>query len=160
MRLTSSTVTVLDDDFHEIITHRRLYGDDKQECMEWLPYLSYISRHPRSLMNSGIFEMMPQGMQQYLQGCQNTERGKILRVITELTNRTGFDSAVQTVDQAIQYQANDPDSLMNLYRSLYADVPQLPPMQMPPDMPKLEQMPADLEAYDRCLLKGGETANG
>ncbi len=159
VRLTSSTVTVLDEDFHEIVTHKRLYGDYKQESMEWIPYLDYVSRHPRSLMNSGIFDMMPDGMQHYLQRCENSERGKILKVIKELTDRSGFDSAVNTVNQALQYQATDPDSLRNLYRSLYSDIPQLPPMQMPDGIPKIEQMPVNLQDYDRFLGKGGAASN-
>ncbi len=159
MRLTSSTVTVLDEDFHEIVTHKRLYGDYKQESMEWIPYLDYVSRHPRSLMNSGIFDMMPDGMQLYLQRCENSERGKILKVIKELTDRSGFDSAVNTVDQALQYQATDSDSFRNLYRSLYSDIPQLPPMPMPDGVPKIKQMPVNLQDYDRFLGKGGAASN-
>ncbi len=160
LKLTSSTVTVLDDDFHEIVTHRRLYGDNHQESMDWIPYLSYVSRHPRSLMNTGIFDMMPQSMQDYLQKCQMSERGKILKAINELTRRTGFESAVRTVDKALLYKAVDADSFQNLYRGLYADVPELPPMDMPDGIPKLSQMPADLAAYDRCLLGGGVAHNG
>lgn len=160
LKLTSTTITVLDENLREIITHRRLYGDQKQESMEWLPYLHYISRHPRSLMNTGIYEMMPSGMQSYLRDCHGTDRGKILKVIAELTKRTGFESAMQTVDQAIMYQATDADSLQNLYRRLYADVPELPPMAIRSDIPHLEQMSADLDSYDRCLLGGGVAVNG
>lgn len=155
LKLTSSTITVLDKNLQEIVIHKRLYGDFKQERMEWLPYLRYISRHPRSLVNTGIFAMLPPQVQSYLEQCPGAERGKVLRIIAELTKRTGFDSAVQTVTQAMLYQVTDPDSLQNLYRRLYADVPQLPPMVMPSGIPQLEQMPADLAAYDRCLLKGG-----
>ncbi len=160
VRLTSSAVTVLDDDFHEIVTHKRLYGDNKQESMDWVPYLEYVSHHPRSLMNTGIFDMMPDGMQKYLLLCDHSERGKILKIINELTKRTGFDSVADTVDQALKYQATDPDSLQNLYRSLYSDVPQLPPMRMPDNIPKIGQMPAKLEDYDDLLKKGGSAANG
>ena len=160
LKLTSAAITVLDENLHEIITHKRLYGDRKQESMEWLPYLDYISRHPRSLMNTGIYGMMPSGMQAYLRDCDGTDRGKILKVIAELTRRTGFDSAVQTVDQAVMYQTTDADSFQNLYRRLYMDVPELPPMGINDGIPRLEQMPADLKSYDRCLLGGGVAANG
>lgn len=160
LRMTSSTITVLDENFREIVTHRRLYGDSKQESMDWLPYLSYVSRHPRMLMNTGIYGMMPESMQTYLGKCQETERGKILKAIAELTARTGFDSAVQTVNQAILYQATDVDSFQSLYRSLFSDVPDLPPMKLPSGLPNLEQMPADLSAYDLCLIEGGEASIG
>ena len=155
LRLTSSTVTVLDESLREIVTHRRLYGSEKQESMEWIPYLNYISRHPRSLMNTGIYSMMPVQMQDYLGSCEGSEKNRILKILAELTGRTGFDSALQTVNQAILYQARDADSLQNLYRRLYADVPELPPITLQESVPRMKQMPADLATYDLMLLKGG-----
>ena len=52
----------MDQDMHEIVRHRRLYGEEETESMDWLPYLKYIARKPRSLRNSGIYEMMPERM--------------------------------------------------------------------------------------------------
>jgi hypothetical protein len=91
--------------------------------------------------------------------CGSTDRGAILKVLAELTDRTGFDSAVQTVNQALLYQVKDPDSLKNLYRRLYSDVPELPPMPSQNGVPGLRQMPVDLASYDRLLKRGG-VANG
>jgi len=159
LRLTSSTVTVLDDNLRVIVKHKRLYGDSKQSSMDWIPYLSYIGRHPRALMNTGIYEMMPPIMRTYLKECPNSERGRILKTIAELTQCTGFEGALQTVDQAIQYQATDADSLTNLHRRLFADIPELPPMNTSPGIPHLEQMPVDLTIYDLCLVKGGLAVN-
>lgn len=34
-----------------------------------------------------------------------------MKVLAELTDRTGFDSALQTINQALVYQVTDPDSL-------------------------------------------------
>jgi transposase len=159
LKITAGQVTVMDMQHHPIVTHRRLYGDQKQSSMEWLPYLTAISRKPRSLYNSGIFDMMPDNMQKYMKVCGSTDRGAILKVLAELTRRTGFDSAIQTVNQALLYQATDPDSLKNLYRRLYADVPELPPMPPQSGVPGVRQMPVDLASLDACLLKGG-SANG
>ena len=72
--------------------------------------------------------MMPDNMQKYMKLCNSSDRGTVLKVLAELTKRTGFDSALQTVDQALLYQVKDPDSLKNLYRRLYSDVPELPPL--------------------------------
>ena len=154
LKISAEHVAVMDLKQQLIITHRRLYGDDIQESMEWLPYLEYIARKPRSLRNSGIYGMMPENMQQYLDNCKNQDRGKILKTLSDLTKRTGFDSALQTVGQAIAYQANDPDSLQALYRRLYADVPQLPPLTGQAGIPALGQIPSGLDAYD-ALLEGG-----
>ena len=103
--------------------------------------------------------MMPENMQRYMKSCGSTDRGAILKVLAELTGRTGFDSALQTVNQALLYQVWDPDSLKNLYRRLYADVLELPPMPFQSGVPALKQMPVDLISYDLLLQKGG-TANG
>ncbi len=153
VRLTSSSVTVLDDEYREIVTHRRLYGDERLSSMEWVPYLDYISRHPRSLKNTGIYGMMPVTMQSYLNNCTGNEKKDVLHVLSELTKRTGFDSAIRTVDQAIRYEAHDPDSLRSLYNSLYSDVPQLPPLTAGDAVPELEPMPVHLEEYDRFLKR-------
>ena len=154
IKLTAEHVTVLDSHKQPVVVHRRLYGDDTEESMEWLPYLKYIARKPRSLRSSGIYTMMPESMREYLDKCKNSDRGKILKSLSELTERTGFDSALQTVRQAIAYQATDDDSLRNLYRRLFDDVPPLPPLTGQPGIPVLKQMPSGLEDYDALLERG------
>ena len=151
IKLTAETVAVLDEQQNVIVTHRRLYGDEYQESMQWLPYLRMISRKPRSLKNSGIYDMMPGEMRSYLDSCRNSERGRVLKMLADITDRTGFDSALQTIHQAILYQANDPDSLNNLHRSLYADVPQLDPLPPQPGVPSLGPLGHGIGEYDRLL---------
>lgn len=157
LKITSAEVIVMDADMHEVVRHRRLYGQDEKESMNWLPYLKYIARKPRSLRNSGIYDMMPASMQQYMDLCPNSERGKILKVLSDLTNRSGFDAALQTVNEAITYQAVDPDSLENLYRRLYADVPELPPLENDLSIPGMHSIGSntDLAALDKQLRKEG-----
>lgn len=160
LRITSAEVTVMDSDLHEVVRHRRLYGDE-HERMDWVPYLRYIARKPRSLKNSGIYTMMPDSMKIYMDSCESKDRGKILKVLAELTERSGFESAVNTVNTAIQHKASDPDSLLNLYRRTYMDVPPLPPLKSDGSIPKMQviMFPTDLDALDAVLTKGG-TYNG
>ena len=158
VRLGSMFVTVLDNDYREIVTHRRLYGDERQSSMEWVPYLEYVSRHPRSLKNTGIYAMMPAAMQSYLNNCDGSQKKDVLQILSELTDLTGFESAVQTVEQAIRYEAHDPDSLKSLHSSLFSDIPQIPPLDTGEMIPALDPMPVHLEDYD-LFLKGGGGLN-
>ena len=160
LHITSSDVTVMDSDLHEVVRHRRLYGDE-HESMDWVPYLRYIARKPRSLKNSGIYDMMPESMRMYMDGCESKSRGKILKVLTELTERSGFEGALSTVNKAIEHQATDPDSLMSLYRRTYMDVPQLPPIELSESIPSMKviMFPSDLAALDAVLTKG-DVSNG
>jgi transposase len=155
VKLTSSSVIVMDENFREIVRHSRIYGDTKQQRMDWLPYLRQLSMRPKALKYSGIYEMMPSTLKQYIEGCTGTQTGKVLKVLAELTDRTGFESALNTVNQALCYGAKDADSLINLYRRIYADVPELPQMPLDPKIPDIGQMETNLIAYDDLLKKGG-----
>lgn len=141
LKLTSQEVIVLDRQMNEVVCHKRLYGDTPQESMDWIPYLKLIARKPRSLRNSGLYDMMPVSMQQYMDMCSNKERGQILRTLAELTDRSGFDSAVKTVEQAIRYNATDPDSLKSLHNRVFSDVPVLPPLNIEQDIPRAKIIP-------------------
>lgn len=156
LKITSSTVIVMDTDMHEVVRHKRLYGVER-ERMDWLPYLTYIARKPRSLRNSGIYEMMPHTMRLYMDQCESKERGRVLKVLAELTERTGFTSAIETIDEAVRLNAIDPDSLQNLYRRTYADVPPLPSLETGGFMPQQRIIPFrnDLNMLDAALKKGG-----
>lgn len=160
LKITSSTVIIMDADMHEVVRHKRLYGDE-HERMDWLPYLTYIARKPRSLRNSGIYDLMPQTMQIYMDNCESKERGRVLKVLAELTERTGFASAVNTVDEAVRLNATDSDSLQSLYRRTYADVSLLPLLENKALLPQQKVIPFrnDLKMLDAALKKGG-ASNG
>ena len=72
---------------------------------------------------------------------ESADRGRILKILSELTDRTGFDSAISTVSSAIRYQATDPDSLMSLYNRTYSDVPLLPPLDRSVGIPGSKIIP-------------------
>ena len=156
LQITSSEVIVMDHDMHEIVRHRRLYGAE-HESMEWIPYLRYIAKKPRSLKNCGIYDMMPESMRIYLDGCESSDRGRILKTRADLTDRSGFERALSTVDAAIRLQATDPDSLESLHRRIHMDVPQLPPLEPSEIIPsvKIIPFPNDLARMDALLQKGG-----
>ena len=157
LKITSGEVVVMDTNMREIVRHKRLYGNQPARSMQWVPYLSYIARKPRSLRNSGIYDLMPPELQHYIDICPQSDRGKILKVLAELTDRSGFESALDTVNQAIRYSATDPDSLKTLYQRTYSDAPQLPPLPDETSVPSVKIVPFrnDLKALDSVLQKGG-----
>lgn len=145
----------------EIVRHHRINGDGVQTLMEWLPYLKYIAKKPRSLHNSRIVDMMPSVMQEYSGSCDNSNRGKVLNMLSELADRTGFDRVIRTVEQTVVYQTVDLDSLRSLYRYHYADTPLVIPLETNEAIPKVTLIPFanDLTILDRALQRGS-AANG
>ena len=97
VRLTSSAVIVLKDDYHTaLITHRRLYGSNCKQSIHWGPYLRAMSRKPRSFLNSGLRELLPDELVLYLSEISNHDRGQILEVMADLYDLKGFE-AVKTL---------------------------------------------------------------
>jgi len=49
---------------------------------------------------------------------QQKRQRQDLRVIAALTERNGFEGALETVDHALKYEATDIDSLINLHNRI------------------------------------------
>lgn len=92
-----------------------------------------------------------------MDSCESSERGKVLKVLAELTERSNFTVALNTVDEAIRFHATDSDSLQNLYRRTYAEVPLLPPLENLRGIPLHKVIPFrnDLAGLDVVLKKRG-----
>jgi transposase len=157
VKITAGEVIPLDKNHQPIVRHQRLYGDFKQQSMKWLPYLTQLSRSPNALKYTGIYPMLPETLKDYLARCNRSDKGKILQVIAALTERNGFEGALETVDHALKYAATDIDSLINLHNRIYSQVPELAPMALAGDIPELTRVIPNLAVYDARLVKAGES---
>lgn len=155
VKITAREVLPLDKEGQVIVRHPRLYGESKQQSMQWLPYLTQISRRPQALKYSGIYPLLPQSLQTYLDRCQGSEKGKVLRLIAALTERSGFERALETVNQALKYAATDLDSLLSLHHRLCDQVLEMKPLPLAGNIPRLDRVNPDLVAYDSCLARAG-----
>jgi transposase len=153
VRVTANEVIPLDESHREIVRHERLYGESKQQSMKWLPYLTQLSRKPGALKYTGIYQILPNPVRNYLDKCSKTDKGKVLRAIAQLTEHSGFERAVGAVEKALQYDAVDVDSLVNIHRHMYGNVVDMPPAQLSGDIPRLPRVSPDLSAYDVGLGK-------
>ena len=157
LRVTAREVVIYDEEGHEVVRHRRLYGP-KAESMNWAPYLKFIARKPRALLNSGLFQMLPEDIQNFAKSCTNTQRGRLMQMLSDLTDKGGFDQAVRTLQVGIQFNATDPDSLKALYRRMYSDIPVLPDIDFTGTrIPQVPHIPTntDLAMLDQALRQGG-----
>jgi transposase len=151
VRLTAFNVIVLDECYREIVRHDRLYGDSKQQSMQWVPYLEQLSRRPGALKYTGVYQMLPQPLSEYMECLNKRDRGNVLMVIARLTQKGSFEQAVGTVCAALQHGVTDVDSLLSLHRRLYENIPQIEPVRLPEHIPQLIRYEPDLTAYDKNL---------
>jgi transposase len=151
VKVTASTVIVLDEKFKELVMHSRLYGEKRQESMQWLPYLSQLARKPGALKYTGIYGMLPNPLKEYLERCDKGERGKVLQAVETISREAGFDNAVSAVYKALSCGAADPDSIMTVYA--YQSIPELDlkPVKVPEGMPTLQKVDPNISQYDAFL---------
>lgn len=155
VKVTAHEVIPLDESQREIVRHRRLYGDYKQESMDWLPYLTQLSRNPGALKYSGIYRMLPDPLQEYLDGCSKSERGKVLKAVAMLSKQSSFEQAVRAVTEALLHRVQDVDSLVAIHSRITGMIPQLEPVKLPAGIPELTVFRFDAGEYDKALLQGG-----
>jgi len=155
VKITAFEVIALDDSYREIVSHERFYGDFKQQSMKWLPYLTQLSRCPGALKYTGIYQMLPKPLKQYLEKCSKSQKGKVLKVIASLTESGGFEKALVVVSSALDYAATDADSLINLHNRLNTKIIQLDPLRLSGNIPQLKRYIPNLHVYDRNLIKAG-----
>lgn len=119
VKITANHVIPMDESHRPITIHSRLYGSSKQEKMNWIPYLTAISRAPGALKYSGIYRMLPDPIQTYLDTLSKKEQGGVLKVIAQLSEKDGFEVAVKSVSEAVVRGVQDIDSLVTLHSYLH-----------------------------------------
>jgi len=155
VKITANEVIPLDESHREVVKHERFYGSFKQQSMKWLPYLTQLSRSPGALKYTGIYQMLPEVVKDFLEKCNKSDKGKVLQVIASLTEKSGFERAVESVDRALQYDAADVDSLINLHSRIHGSVVELAPIRLAGNIPGLTRVTPNLAAYDAGLGKAG-----
>jgi len=156
IKITAFDVIALDENHREIVRHERLYGDHKQQSMKWLPYLTHLSRYPGAIKYTGIYQMLPEPIQKYLEACTKSDKGKVLRAVAFLTENSSFEKAVESVSAALSYGATDIDSLISLHRRVHGNIVPPDPIKLPGHIPHLEKCTPNLAAYDASLKAGAE----
>jgi hypothetical protein len=124
--------------------------------MNWLPYLTQLSRFPQALKYTGIYKMFPDPLRDYLDSLSKSQKGKVLSAIAKFSEQSGFEAAVATVTEALQYQITDIDSFTSLHSWLNPALAPLKPIKLPPSVPELQKYAPQLSLYDRALVKAGE----
>ena len=99
--------------------------------------------------------MLPEVVKDYLEKCNRSEKGRVLSAIASLTDKSGFEKAVESVGRALQYDAADVDSLVNLHNRMHGNVVELPPLRLNGNIPDLERVRPNLAAYDAGLGRAG-----
>jgi transposase len=155
IRKDANKVYVLNEKMEVVVTHKRLYGKQKQESMDWIPYLSQLSRKPAALKYTGIYELLPNPLQQWLDQIDSSGKSKTLKLLSDLTQKSSFTAAVNAFQVALENDTTDIESFIELHTRLTNDIPELRQLELTSSALQIDKLNLDLEQYDRILLTGG-----
>ena len=156
-RLTAHEVIVVDKDYKEVITHPRLYGQMKQESMDWIPYLTQLSRRPAALKYTGIYELFPPSLQEFLDQSDRSSKKETLRILAELSEDTSFPSAVEAFLIALDRGTQDSDSVLAIFRRLNTQSYEFSPVILSDDIPELPTLKNKARDYDLFLGRSSKS---
>jgi len=115
-------IRVLDKELKEVVVHSRLYGKEKQESVDWLVYFRELSRKPRALKYTGIYKMFPESVRNWLDNVSLKKRSSALKVLATITEKSGFEIAMKTLEDALSRNTTDLDSIKSIYNVLTENV--------------------------------------
>jgi hypothetical protein len=150
-QIRAQWVVILDESLRPVVRHRRLYGSSRQESMDWLPYLSQLSRRPGALKYTPVYSLMPEPLQRWLDAQPRPEVGKALGLLAALSEASGFGSACTAVSESIQRGITDPDSLVALHDRLTRHTPLWEPLPVHTHSIQAPQVIFDPARYNAML---------
>jgi hypothetical protein len=153
IKQTAHYVYVLNADMRVVVKHKRLYGK-QNESMCWLPYLNQLSRKPGAIKYTPIYELLPDNLKAHICAISKKERGKIFKIIAQLTQKNSFEETITAVNQTIERGVVDPDSIIATFNRINIPKIELPKLSLSKDLPKLPASKFSSRDYDEFLLGG------
>ncbi len=156
VKISANEVAPLDENFNAIVAHKRLYGSAKQEKMDWLPYLSQLSKKPKAIKYSGVYDLFPENVRDIFNDENQKHHSGILKMMAKITERSSFETGIKVFESAMRHNKYDTESLLAIYNRILNPFIEFPEIKLPDHAPKLTDNNIDLELYDKAFLnKGG-----
>jgi transposase len=156
LKLDAYHVTVLNDSMQPVVTHKRLYGKNK-ESMVWGPYLDVLAKRPMALKYSGFFEGLPDPIRHFLDGCSPDDKKQVLKVVAQVCREKGMDKSVIALRDAVRLDPKDADALISAYSFVLNKPGRTPKNDVPEHIPQPKEY--DLDFTDYAKLMGGLECN-
>lgn len=155
-RLTAYEVIVLDESYREVKRHPRLYGEKRQESMDWLPYLTQLARRPKALKYSGIYSLFPDDIKEFLDEIKVDDKKQVLKVLSKISEDTDFNQALEALKVSLKHGARDVDSILATFTRLNTELLELDSVVLSENTPNLPSFNSNVNQYDELFLKGGK----
>lgn len=115
LEISAEDVRVLNDKYQEVVVHKRRYGQMTEPIVDWIKYLTAISRKPNAFKYTSFFKELPIVWQEYFNNADYDDSKKMLNVLTPIM----LDGKLPEATIAMEVgDISDTDEFLICYRSL------------------------------------------
>ncbi|UOR14107.1 IS21 family transposase [Halobacillus amylolyticus] len=120
VQISYNEIMILNDHNEIIVKHSRLYGA-KRKSMVWQPYLHLLSRRPRAIKYTNLYEQFPPIWTDYLMNCTEEEQKEALRLLGTLLKNNDFSLLNKALKQASSHGHPSSDHIKHCFYTLRKD---------------------------------------
>ena len=92
-------VSVFDPKGTLVATHERGYGKKPTESVHPVSQLALLARKPGGWPNSRVRSSLPEGLRGWMDAAEPSDRGRVLRILRDVTEESGYASAVEALSR-------------------------------------------------------------
>lgn len=154
--ITYNMVLILNKNNEVIVRHPRLYGI-RRKSMIWQPYLDLLSRRPRAIKYSSIYDQFPSIWTDYLNDCTEEEQKDVLRLLGELLKNDDFTRLNKALQMATTHGHPSVDQIKHYFYTLLNQ--DHPHVTFTPNVsiPMVPEITRGLSHYDSFFQTGRES---
>jgi transposase len=153
-KIAFDTINLLTDQQESIVTHARIYGDEKRS-MIWQPYLTLMAKRPQALKYTSFYEQLPDDWQQFLSDCTIQEKQSVLRLLSVLLKDQNLTLCTQALVIARRHGHPSAEDIKQIYYQLKNGRGNQESYQPKISIPSIPEVSRGLAHYDK-LLEGQE----
>ena len=115
--VTYNSIIVLNEERQVIVKHSRLYGV-KRRSMNWQPYLHLLSKRPKAIKYSSLYDQFPLEWSNFLRDCTEEEQKEVLRLLATLLKNDDFTLLNEALELASSHGHPSADQIKHCFYSL------------------------------------------
>lgn len=154
LQITYNSIVVLNEDNEVIVKHHRLYGV-KRRSMVWQPYLDLLSKRPKAIKYSSIYDHFPYTWSKYLKDCTEEEQKSALRLLGKLLKNNDFTLLNKALEMASFHGHPNTDQIKHCFYSLLNQNESYKTIRPQFKLPDVPQATRGLSHYDSFFQEGG-----
>ena len=142
--INAHTIEIYDERGALVVTHRRRFGADRTDSLDYRTTLAALTKNVGAWKNSGVREMIPESLREKMDELTREDLRQMVRTLSRLTKNYSFETAIAALEEGVRTNRSNFCDAAVLAARMHHFGLHTPPETGP-----------DLSSYDQLLKAGG-----